>query len=262
MKWRWPNLGDAALISILGIASHFEYNFGRSILDLPWQLAVLVPVAVDSYVAKAMRARRDIGWAIALMILSVAGATIADIVPLDARSKIIAAGMFAALLAGVLARVHVLIHTEGTLEEQLAASTADRESASEQVRQVVAQVDNLTAALESAETARATLAVSLASEQAKTRTLQEQLTAATARQPGPRRPAPIAPAARRSASDPAQLTAVLELIRPLVAADPDIGRNPIAALLREHGYSCSTDRAVELLTEVRRPHAVRAGGDR
>lgn len=122
MSWPRPKLTDVALVSVLAILAHAEYQFGAEVLGLPehqfgpltLSLALAVPASIDSYVIAALRrGGRDVPWAIGLTTLSVAAGTVSHLVKLPIGWQVTAAAVFGAVMAVVLWRVHAV---EGTAQ--------------------------------------------------------------------------------------------------------------------------------------------------
>jgi hypothetical protein len=104
------------LTAVLTITASAEYQLARQVLGLPPHIAWALPVGVDSYVYAAMRSRRDVGAAVAVMAGSLAAYTTAHLAslhsggPLPAFVVAPSAAVIMTVLVVVAWRVHVLIH--------------------------------------------------------------------------------------------------------------------------------------------------------
>jgi hypothetical protein len=104
------------LTAVLTITASAEYQLARQVLGLPPHIAWALPVGIDSYVYAAMRSRRDVGAAVAVMAGSLAAYTAAHLAalrsggPLPASVVAPSAAVIMTVLVVVAWRVHVLIH--------------------------------------------------------------------------------------------------------------------------------------------------------
>ncbi len=115
---RWVQwLPAATLAAVLTITASAEYELARTVLNLSPRIAWALPVAVDSYVLVALRSRRDVVPALAVMagaLTASMGAHLAAVgQPQGARLPATLSGPLATAIMTVLVvvawRVHVLI---------------------------------------------------------------------------------------------------------------------------------------------------------
>jgi len=269
-------LTTVALVAVLAILAHAEYEFGVNVLGLPGvqvgpvvvSLALAVPAAIDSYVIAALRAGRDVAYALTLTALSVATGTATAIAEPAREVQLVAAALFGAVISVVLWRVHELEHAEHRTADQVTALQAEVSAATGHAEQAHGQIEALTVDLQQArqdaEQARAE------AEQARTEVGQQQ--AETARLTGELRRVQAAPrraAAAASTTGTTRKTATkapapdapdipVEVIETgqQIARDLDqAGRNLTRAALTEgfrtRGQSLSNDRAGALLALLR-----------
>lgn len=109
-------LPGVTLLAVLTITASAEYELARTVLDLPPQIAWALPAAIDSYVLAALRTRRDVPAAIAVMagaLLAAMGAHLAHNhtggQPLPAAWTAPLATAIMTVLVVVAWRVHVLL---------------------------------------------------------------------------------------------------------------------------------------------------------
>lgn len=108
------------LVSVMVITASAEYQLARTVLALPPAIAWALPAAIDSYVLAALRSRRDVPAALAVMGGSLFASMGAHLFAashggeLPARIAAPAAAAIMTSLVVVAWRVHVLI--EGTPE--------------------------------------------------------------------------------------------------------------------------------------------------
>jgi hypothetical protein len=110
-------LPAVTLLAVLTITASAEYELARTVLNQPAKIAWALPVAVDSYVLAALRARRDVGAALAVMAGALTASMAAHLslvgLPVDARLPGTVTAPLATAIMTVLVvvawRVHVLV---------------------------------------------------------------------------------------------------------------------------------------------------------
>ena len=264
--WARVRLTTVAQVAVLALLSHAEYAFGVNVLGLPGthlgpvplSLALAVPLAVDTYVIAALRAGRDVVYAMSLIALSVAAGTITAIAQPPQAVQLVAAAGFGAVMSVVLWRVHALDHADQLLAAQvksLAASLTsadrDREAAAIEAARLA---DDLAQAREQAAAAQR----ETDEQRAEVTRLTGELRRAQA-EPRPKVAAANGTGRRvQSASEPAPLQAdVLELgkeiARELEAAGKSLTRDALTEAFRSRDKPLSNNRAGALLAVLRAP---------
>jgi hypothetical protein len=110
-------LPAVTLLAVLTITASAEYELARTVLNQPAKIAWALPVAVDSYVLAALRARRDVGAALAVMAgaLTASMAAHLSLVGLPAEARLpgsVTAPLATAIMTVLVVvawRVHVLV---------------------------------------------------------------------------------------------------------------------------------------------------------
>lgn len=105
-KDQW--LVGICVVAALGFTFYVEHDLATETLKVPWMLAILFPVVLDTYVLAAMRAGADRFWAFGLSAIAQGSAGWAAITPPDDGTKGLLRAVFGVSVTLVLWRVHEL----------------------------------------------------------------------------------------------------------------------------------------------------------
>lgn len=274
-----PSAVDVSLAAGIPILAYSEWLFGTKVLGLPAialpiaggitiGLALFVPFFLDSYVVTAMRrGGTDVGWALALVLASVVGGSVAHLYELPKEAKVVASGVFGVIVGIVIWRVKKMQHSDSPEIAAARAAGEELQRVKAELRAVrseaagtrvdlaasraalVEQGQAQAAAAEEHAAARHELELEIAGLRARLDTVQEAgASVVPLRRTGQ-------PVKTRSASA-AELLAV---IRPHVAKGD--GRPTIEAALRGRGLACGSDRLRDLIAEAKAAQAEARGVD-